>query len=152
MREEVEKDRLKVNPLTARIRSPLRCSEPSWPAFLKVGGFQYREETDTMLFPAGHYLRRDCRKGRSVVYPGRPEICGACPLKPQCTQSPRRLVKRHLHDAALQRMNARATLAVMRLRGSIVEHPSPRSNTTSSAIHAFCCEAYAELKRKSAWR
>ena len=85
--------------------------------------FQYREETDTMLCPAGHHLRRDCRKGQSVVYAGRPEICGACPLKPQCTQSPRRLVKRHLHDAALQRMNARATPAVMRLRGSIVEHP-----------------------------
>lgn len=85
--------------------------------------FQYQEETDTMLCPAGHHLRRDCRKGRSIVYAGRPEICGACPLKPQCTQSPRRLVKRHLHDAALQRMNARATPAVMRLRGSIVEHP-----------------------------
>ena len=85
--------------------------------------FQYQEPTDTMLCPAGHHLRRDCRKGRSVVYAGRPEICGACPLKPQCTESPRRLVKRHLHDAALQRMNARATPAVMRLRSSIVEHP-----------------------------
>ena len=85
--------------------------------------FQYQEETDTMLCPAGHHLRRDGRKGRSIVYAGRPEICGACPLKPQCTVRSRRLVKRHLHDAALQRMNARATPAVMRLRGSIVEHP-----------------------------
>lgn len=85
--------------------------------------FQYQEDTDTMLCPAGHHLRRDCRKGRAVVYAGRPEICGACPLKPQCTVRPRRLVKRHLHDAALQRMNARATPAVMRLRGSLVEHP-----------------------------
>ena len=85
--------------------------------------FQYQQESDTMRCPAGHHLRRDCRKGRSVVYAGRPAICGVCPLKPQCTVSPRRLVKRHLHDAALQRMNARATPAVMRLRGSIVEHP-----------------------------
>ena len=85
--------------------------------------FQYQEETDTMLCPAGHHLCRDCRKGRSIVYAGRPQICGSCPLKPQCTASPRRLVKRHLHDAALQRMNARATPAVMRLRGSLVEHP-----------------------------
>lgn len=85
--------------------------------------FEYQEETDTMLCPAGHHLRRDCRKGRSIVYAGRPEICGACPLKLQCTVSRRRLVKRHLHDAALQRMNARATAAVMQLRGSIVEHP-----------------------------
>lgn len=85
--------------------------------------FQYQQETDTMLCPAGHHLRRDCRKGRSIVYAGRPEICGACPLKPQCTESPRRLVKRHLHDAALQRMNARATPELMRLRASLVEHP-----------------------------
>lgn len=85
--------------------------------------FQYQEETDTMLCPAGHHLRRDGRKGRSVVYAGRPAICGACPLKSQCTVSRRRLVKRHLHEAALQRMNARATPAVMRLRGSLVEHP-----------------------------
>lgn len=85
--------------------------------------FEYQQETDTMLCPAGHHLRRDCRKGRSIVYAGRPEICGACPLKSQCTVSRRRLVKRHLHDAALQRMNARATAAVMQLRGSIVEHP-----------------------------
>lgn len=85
--------------------------------------FQYREETDTMLCPAGHHLRRDCRKGRSVVYAGRPEVCGACPLKSQCTVSSRRLVKRHLHNAALERMNARATPEVMRIRGSIVEHP-----------------------------
>jgi len=85
--------------------------------------FQYPEETDTMLCPAGHHLRRRCRKRRSIVYEGRPEICGACPLKSQCTVRPRRLVNRHLHDAALQRMHARATPAVMRLRGSIVEHP-----------------------------
>jgi transposase len=85
--------------------------------------FQYQQETDTMLCPAGHHLHRRCRKGRSIVYSGRPEICGACPLKAQCTVRSRRLVKRHLHDAALQRMNARATPAVMRLRGSIVEHP-----------------------------
>jgi len=85
--------------------------------------FHYQEQTDTMLCPAGHHLRRDCRKGRSVVYAGRPQVCGACPLKSQCTVSPRRLVKRHLHEGALQRMHARATAAVMRLRSSIVEHP-----------------------------
>ncbi|HET8827329.1 MAG TPA: IS1182 family transposase [Terriglobales bacterium] len=85
--------------------------------------FQYQEETDTMLCPAGHHLRRRGRKGSSIVYEGRPEICGGCPLKSRCTVRSRRLVKRHLHDAALQRMHARATPAAMRLRGSIVEHP-----------------------------
>lgn len=85
--------------------------------------FHYQEQTDTMLCPAGHHLRRDRRKGRSVAYAGRPEICGVCPLKSQCTVSSRRLVKRHLHEGALQRMHARATATVMRLRSSIVEQP-----------------------------
>lgn len=85
--------------------------------------FHYQEKTDTMLCPAGHHLRRGSRKGRSVVYAGRPQVCGACPLKSQCTVSSRRLVKRHLHEGALQRMHARATATVMRLRSSIVEHP-----------------------------
>jgi transposase len=85
--------------------------------------FEYQPETDTMLCPAGHHLRRDRRKGRSVVYAGRPEVCGVCPLKSQCTVRSRRLVKRHLHEGALQRMHARATATVMRLRSCIVEQP-----------------------------
>jgi transposase len=85
--------------------------------------FHYQEQTDTMLCPAGHHLRRDHRRRRSVVYAGRPEVCGACPLKSQCTVSSRRLVNRHLHEGALQRMHARATAAVMRLRSCIVELP-----------------------------
>jgi transposase len=35
----------------------------------------------------------------------------------------RRLVSRHLHEEALQRMQQRATPEVMRLRRSTVEHP-----------------------------
>jgi transposase len=85
--------------------------------------FHYQEANDTLLCPAGHPLQRQGRKGRSVVYAGRAEICGVCPLKSQCTLSSRRLVKRHLHEAALQRMQARATAAVMRLRSCLVEHP-----------------------------
>lgn len=85
--------------------------------------FHYQEQTDTMLCPAGHHLRRAGRKGRSVAYAGRPEVCGACPLKSQCTVSSRRLVKRHLQEGALQRMQARTTAAVMRLRSATVEHP-----------------------------
>jgi transposase len=85
--------------------------------------FHYQEQTDTMLCPAGHHLRRDGRKGRSIVYAGRPQVCGVCPLKSQCTVSSRRLVNRHLHEEALQRMHARATPTVMRLRSCTVEHP-----------------------------
>lgn len=85
--------------------------------------FSYQEQSDTMLCPAGHELRRRHSNARATVYASQAAVCGACPLKSQCTVSSRRLVKRHLHEGALQRMHARATTAAMRLRRSTVEHP-----------------------------
>lgn len=85
--------------------------------------FQYQEQSNTMLCPAGHSLRSDGRNGRAIVYLGRAEVCGACALKPQCTVSPRRIVRRHVHEGALQRMQQRATPAAMQLRRCTVEHP-----------------------------
>lgn len=85
--------------------------------------FQYDPATDTFLCPAGQSLQRHQRKHRSIVYAGRPEVCGACPLKSRCTVGSRRLLKQHRHDAALQRMQQRATPEAMRLRRSTAEHP-----------------------------
>jgi transposase len=85
--------------------------------------FQYQEESNTMLCPAGHRLHSDGRNGRAIVYLGRAEVCGACALKPQCTVSRRRIVHRHVHEDALQRMQQRATPAAMQLRRRTVEHP-----------------------------
>jgi transposase len=85
--------------------------------------FQYQEQSNTMLCPAGHRLRSDGRNGRAIIYIGRAEVCGACALKPQCTVSPRRIVRRHVHEGALQRMQQRATPAAMQLRRRTVEHP-----------------------------
>jgi transposase len=85
--------------------------------------FQYDPATDTFLCPAGQSLHRQQRKERSIVYAGRPEVCGACALKSRCTVGSRRLLKQHRHDAALQRMQQRATPEAMRLRRSTAEHP-----------------------------
>jgi transposase len=85
--------------------------------------FHYQEQSNTMLCPAGHSLRSDGRNGRALVYLGRAEVCGACARKPQCTLSPRRMVHRHVHEGALQRMQQRATPAAMQLRRRTVEHP-----------------------------
>lgn len=85
--------------------------------------FQYDEATDTFLCPAGQRLHRHQRKGRSRVYAGKPEVCGACPLRSRCTVGARRLLKKHLHEAALERMQQRATAEAMRLRRSLAEHP-----------------------------
>lgn len=85
--------------------------------------FHYDADTDTFLCPAGQHLNRHQRKDRYMVYAGRVEICGACPLKTRCTVGSRRLLKKHLQEAALERMQQRATAEAMRLRRSIVEHP-----------------------------
>jgi transposase len=50
-------------------------------------------------------------------------VCDQCPLKKRCTTKARRWITRHLHEGALQRMQARATPAIMRLRRCTVERP-----------------------------
>lgn len=85
--------------------------------------FQYDPTTDTFLCPAGQRLHRHQRKDRCIVYAGQRKVCGSCPLKSRCTVGSKRLLKRHVHEAALQRMQQRATPEAMQLRKSIVEHP-----------------------------
>lgn len=85
--------------------------------------FLYEEATDTFLCPARQRLHRRQRKDRYIVYAAPPEVCGACPLKSRCTVGPRRLLKKHLQDGVLDRMQQRATAEAMRLRRSIAEHP-----------------------------
>src|SRR5213082_1811832 len=87
--------------------------------------FQYQEQSDTFVCPAGQTLTRKqlARKDRAVIYAAQPEVCGACALKGRCTARSRRFVTRHLHEAALQGMDQRATSEIMRLRRSTVEHP-----------------------------
>lgn len=85
--------------------------------------FQYDGSSDTFLCPAGERLHRHQRKDRYIVYAGQPRVCGACALRSRCTVGSRRLLKKHLYDQALERMQQRATPEAMRLRRSLVEHP-----------------------------
>jgi hypothetical protein len=87
--------------------------------------FRYDEPTDTFCCPAGQTLSRKqlVRKDRSVHYAASAEVCGPCALKARCTNASQRIVSRHLHEDAFQRMHQRATPEMMRLRRSTVEHP-----------------------------
>src|SRR6266404_4324392 len=87
--------------------------------------FEYDEKTDTFRCPANQTLARKqvLSRKKSVLYAAAAETCCQCPLKSRCTNTSRRLVQRHVHDGALQRMQQRATPAAMRLRRSTVEHP-----------------------------
>lgn len=87
--------------------------------------FVYDRTTDTFRCPNGATLARqyEHKVKPSVVYAASPKDCGTCPIKTQCTASARRMVRRHLYDDALKRMQQRATPEAMRLRRSTVEHP-----------------------------
>lgn len=87
--------------------------------------FHYDESTDSYRCPGNQMLaRKQLQRNKTrVVYAGEPAVCGACALKSRCTNAPQRVVNRHLHDGVLQRMEQRATPAMMRLRRSTVEHP-----------------------------
>ncbi len=87
--------------------------------------FVYDEKTDTFRCPANQTLHRKqiLSHRKSVIYAADVKTCSQCPLKSQCTSTTRRFVQRHLHDGALQRMNARATAQAMRLRRCTVERP-----------------------------
>ncbi len=87
--------------------------------------FVYDDETDSFRCPAGQTLaRKQLQRWKTrVVYAAAAHACAMCPLKEQCTNARYRIVNRHLHEAALQRMNQRATPQAMRLRRSTVEHP-----------------------------
>ena len=87
--------------------------------------FIYDASRDTYVCPAGALLERKQvhKADKVVIYAASDEDCGACALKPRCTQAKRRLVSRHLFEAALERIHAQATPEAMRLRRCTVEHP-----------------------------
>jgi len=87
--------------------------------------FSFDPHSDTLRCPAGEVLRRlrMDRKKRRVEYKASPGLCDGCALKRHCTTASRRVVGRHFDEEVLQRMHARATPEVMRLRRSTVELP-----------------------------
>lgn len=92
---------------------------------LDRSAFVYQPESDSFLCPADKMLRRKqlLRHKRTVYYQADPADCGACAIKPRCTEAAQRMLSRHLDEEALHRMHQRATPERMRLRRSTVEHP-----------------------------
>lgn len=87
--------------------------------------FIYDETTDTFRCPANKTLTRKqvLKHKKMVQYAASPADCSQCSLSSRCTTAERRFLKRHLHEAALKRMNARATPKAMQLRRCTVERP-----------------------------
>ena len=87
--------------------------------------FDYDSAADSYRCPAGRTLGRKqiMRRDNCVLYAA--QDCSGCALKPRCTRAERRLLTRHFHEDALQRMNARveADPGLMRQRRCAAEHP-----------------------------
>jgi Transposase DDE domain len=87
--------------------------------------FSYDAASDTWTCPAGQTL--SCRKvsqtEQNKTYWG--TACADCPLKPQCTRAPKRMIVRHFYEDAREEMHRRAMndRKWMVLRRSVVEHP-----------------------------
>jgi transposase len=85
--------------------------------------FVYEEADDTYRCPGGEVLsfRGQSAEGQRSY---RSRACGGCALKARCTSGAYRTVTRHVHEGALEAMDARAreNPAVMRQRKATVEH------------------------------
>lgn len=94
-------------------------------ALFQKDQFVFDAQRDGYHCPAGQFLARKqaMHKRREVIYAA--TVCGACPLKRQCTNAKYRHVSRHNHEAALESARARleADPNKMRERRSLVEHP-----------------------------
>lgn len=93
--------------------------------FFQCDAFRYQPESDTYLCPGEKTLKRKARlkKDKATIYLANAKDCSGCSLKQRCTASSARRVSRHMYEDSLTRMNERATVGVMRLRRSVVEHP-----------------------------
>jgi hypothetical protein len=90
-------------------RRPRGVSEP-----FVAEAFSYDADSDTMICPQGHALRRrKLNRGRTAVtYQGEARVCKACPCKPQCCprskggRSVNRPLYAHVTDAVAQRVRS----------------------------------------------
>jgi len=89
--------------------------------------FGFDAEKNQYTCPAGKILKRKRVAGDTnrVIYMAKAGDCGACPMKPCCTNAAQRSVSRHVHQDAID-ANARRVEAnpqMLKLRRQTVEHP-----------------------------
>ena len=95
--------------------------------FYAAAAFNYDLQSDSYRCPAGKRLSfvQIQRANNVRVYAAQKDDCRSCALKGKCTNAERRLVTRHEHVDALERMVARlaSNPDMLKRRKSIAEHP-----------------------------
>lgn len=103
--------------------------------------FVYDADHDRYRCPAGQWLERRSETvedgQRLYSYRGTDAMCGACPLKAQCTTGKQRRIKRWEHEAILDTVQARLGQhpEMMTLRRRTVEHPFGTLKMWMGATH-----------------
>lgn len=104
--------------------------------------FIYEPEHDRYACPAGHYLTQaPVRSTRGpdpdLVRYRNLDACGACPLKPRCTPTRFKQIKRWKHDGVLDAMQERLERMpdAMKIRRRTAEHPFGTIKSWMGATH-----------------
>jgi hypothetical protein len=92
-------------------------------ALFDRSAFTYQPEADVYVCPTGRALAPSSRRDSLILCAA--SDCSDCSLKPRCTTAKHRFVTRHLHEEALERMDARikADPSLIRQRRCAAEHP-----------------------------
>ncbi len=98
---------------------------PSGTQYFSRDRFSYDNESDSWRCPAGATLSlyKTSHTQKKKEYTSR--ACSSCPLKPQCTKAPQRVIVRDFYEDARQAMHQRASADPiwMKHRREVAEHP-----------------------------
>jgi transposase len=113
--------------ITAFVPPNRAVNNQSGGALLDRSHFTYDAAQDEYRCPTGKrlVLKQYQSKNHCRIYAAQTSDCAVCSLKPQCTDTSRRLISRHDQEDACERMQARlaAVPDMMKKRRSVVEHP-----------------------------
>jgi len=115
--------------------------------------FVYDAEKDYYTCPAGQHLtkgaaRSDRRSGDDAMDPySHPTACSGCALKPRCTPTKARRIKRWVHEGVLDAMQERLDRMpeAMMIRRQTVEHPFGTLKAWMGATH-FLTRTLAKVR------
>ena len=107
-------------------------------------------EKDVYRCPAGHHLPRHMttiEDGMAMHRYWDRASCASCSLKPRCTPSKERRIRRWEHEQVIEAMQERMDRApnVMRVRRATVEHPFGTMKAWVGATH-FRLKTLKEVK------
>src|SRR5260370_9254829 len=98
---------------------------PNGTQYFSRDRFSYDRESDSWRCPAGATLSlyKTSHTQKKKEYTSR--ACGSCPLKPQCTKAPRRVILRDFYEDAPEAMHRGATADPARMKDlrDISGHP-----------------------------